>query len=450
MRRGRRKGVPGAAAMKPGKGKMEMQRTMAGTESIDEKWHGTLSVIGLGYIGLPTAAMFASAGLEVVGVDISQRAVDAVNSGKAHIEEGNLDELVERCVSAGKLRATSTAEVADAFIIAVPTPVGHDAGHAPDVSYVQAAGRAIAPLLRAGNLVILESTSPVGTTSMLAELFARERPDLTFPQQAGEDADVQLAYCPERIIPGQMLKELVENDRIIGGMSVRAASEAAALYKTFVRGVCHLSNDRVAEMVKLTENAFRDVNIAFANELSMICDDLGVDVWRVIEFANRHPRVSILNPGAGVGGHCIAVDPWFVVASAPERARLIRMAREVNDDKPEFVLEQVRRAAEQHPGATIACLGLTYKPDVDDFRESPSLEIAARLTRQYPGRVACVDPFADALPAKERERHGLRFQDLDAALGEAAILVVLVPHSVFRSIPRPEGAVIVDPVGFWR
>ncbi|HVI25732.1 MAG TPA: UDP-N-acetyl-D-mannosamine dehydrogenase [Xanthomonadaceae bacterium] len=419
-------------------------------DSMEEKWQGTLSVIGLGYIGLPTAAMFASAGVDVVGVDISQRAVDAVNSGKAHIEEGNLDELVERCVHAGKLRATSHAEAADAFIIAVPTPVGHDAQHAPDVSYVQAAGLAIAPLLKRGNLVILESTSPVGTTSMLAELFARERPDLTFPQQAGEDADVQLAYCPERIIPGQMLKELVENDRIIGGMNARAATQAAALYKTFVRGVCHLSTDRVAEMVKLTENAFRDVNIAFANELSMICDDLGVNVWKVIEFANRHPRVSILNPGAGVGGHCIAVDPWFVVASAPERARLIRTAREVNDAKPEFVIEQVTRAAEANPGATIACLGLTYKPDVDDFRESPSLEIAARLTREYPGRVVCVDPFADALPERERERHGLQFRSVDAALRDAAILVVLVAHTAFRSFPRPEAAVVIDPVGFWR
>lgn len=428
---------------------MEMQQVNVGVDAHEAKWKGTLSVIGLGYIGLPTAAMFASAGIDVIGVDISKRAVDAVNSGKPHIEEGNLDELVERCVRAGNLRATSTVEAADAFIIAVPTPVGHDAEHAPDLSYVQAAGRAIAPLLRRGNLVILESTSPVGTTSMLAELFARERPDLTFPQDAGEEADVHVAYCPERIIPGQMLKELVENDRIIGGMTERAAAAAADLYKVFVRGVCHLSTDRVAEMVKLTENAFRDVNIAFANELSMICEGLGVDVWKVIKFANRHPRVAILNPGAGVGGHCIAVDPWFVVASSPARSRLIRTAREVNDNKPQFVVEQVERAIAQDGEARIACLGLTYKPDVDDFRESPSLEIASLLSQKYPGRVVCVDPFADALPEAEKAGRGLVFCDIDAALRDADVLVMLVAHTAFHSFPRPEKTVIVDPVGFW-
>lgn len=419
-------------------------------EQLEAGGFDTLSVIGLGYIGLPTAAMFASAGLNVIGVDISQHAVDAVNSGKAHIEEGNLDELVERCVRAGKLRATLQPAPADAFIIAVPTPVGHDADHSPDVSYVQAAGRAIAPLLQPGNIVILESTSPVGTTAMLAELFAEARPDLSFPQNAEDQADVCLAYCPERIIPGRMLEELVENDRIIGGMTPRCAERAARLYKMFVRGVCHISNDRVAEMVKLTENAFRDVNIAFANELSMVCEDVGVDVWKVIEFANRHPRVSILSPGAGVGGHCIAVDPWFVVASAPERARLMRMARDVNDSKPVFVVDQVDQALADRPGARVACLGLTYKPDVDDFRESPSLEIASILSAKYPGRVVCVDPFAEALSASERETRGLHFNGIDEALRDADILVVLVAHTAFRGFPKPDRAVLVDPVGFWR
>lgn len=412
---------------------------------------GKLSVIGLGYIGLPTAAMFASAGVDVVGVDISQRAVDAVNSGKAHIEEGNLDELVERCVRAGKLRASTNAVPADVFIIAVPTPVGHDEQHAPDVSYIQAAGRSIAPLLKSGNLVILESTSPVGTTGMLADLLAKARPDLSFPQDAGEQADVCLAYCPERIIPGQMLKELVENDRIVGGMTPRCAERAAAVYKKFVRGVCHLSTDRTAEMVKLTENAFRDVNIAFANELSMICGALDVDVWKVIEFANRHPRVSILNPGAGVGGHCIAVDPWFIVASAPERSRMIRTAREVNDGKPGYVISQVEEAIAAYPDAKVACLGLSYKPDVDDFRESPSLEIATTLSRSHGDRVVCVDPFAHALSAQEVEARGLRFSDVDSALRDCAIVVVLVPHAAFRACPHPERAVrVIDPVGFWR
>lgn len=409
----------------------------------------TLSVVGLGYIGLPTAAMFASTGLKTVGVDVSQHAVDAINSGRAHIEEGNLDELVERCVQTGHLRAVLEPVTADAFIIAVPTPVGHDEAHSPDVSYIQAAGRAIATVLKKGDLIILESTSPVGTTGMLAGLLAQRRPDLSFPQDAGERADICLAYCPERIIPGQMLRELVENDRIIGGMTPRCAARAAALYKRFVRGVCHITTERTAEMVKLTENSFRDVNIAFANELSMICDDLDIDVWKVIEFANRHPRVSILKPGAGVGGHCIAVDPWFIVSSAPERSRIIRIAREVNDQKPKFVVEKVDAALASNPKATVACLGLTYKPDVDDFRESPSLDIATELSRRYAGRVFCCDPFAAALSEVEVRQRGIVFMETEQALQQADVVVVLVPHNAFHGFPRPNDKTIVDPVGFW-
>ena len=409
----------------------------------------TLAVIGLGYIGLPTAAMFASTGLNTIGVDVSQRAVDAVNSGKAHIEEGNLDELVEHCVRSGLLRAVMEPVAADAFVIAVPTPVGHDEARTPDVTYIQRAGAALAPLLKKGDLIILESTSPVGTTGMLAELLAHARPDLRFPQHAGAESDVCLAYCPERIIPGRMLQELVENDRIIGGMTPRCAERAAMLYKRFVRGVCHLTTDRTAEMVKLTENSFRDVNIAFANELSMICQDQGIDVWKVIEFANRHPRVSILRPGAGVGGHCIAVDPWFIVASAPERSRIIRTAREVNDAKPHYVVAQVEAALADQPDATIALLGLTYKPDVDDFRESPSLEIATLLSGKLGGRVVCSDPFSDAMPPAEIEARQLRFVDTAVALESAEIIVVLVPHSAFMSHPRPQGKIVIDPVGFW-
>lgn len=411
---------------------------------------GILSVIGLGYIGLPTAAMFASAGLEVVGVDVSPRVVEAVNGGRAHIEEGNLDELVERCVKSGKLRATSAPVPADVFIIAVPTPIEAGDVPTPDLSYVRQAGESIAPLLKRGDLIILESTSPVGTTGMLARILHEVRPDLSFPDQAGEEADVCLAYCPERIIPGQMLRELVENDRVVGGMTLRCAERAAAVYKTFVRGVCHISTDRVAEMVKLTENAFRDVNIAFANELSMICRDLDIDVWKVIEFANRHPRVSILSPGAGVGGHCIAVDPWFVVASAPERARLIHLARNVNDAKPEFVIEEVEQAIAAYPDRRVACLGLTYKADVDDFRESPALDIATALSQKYGDTVVCVDPFAEALPVAQASKRGLRFVGLDEAMRECGILVMLVPHQAFRAHPQPESAVVVDPVGFWR
>jgi UDP-N-acetyl-D-mannosaminuronic acid dehydrogenase len=418
-------------------------------ESRSEQRIDRLAVVGLGYIGLPTAAMFASTGLDTTGIDVSRRVVDAVNAGKAHIEEGNLDELVEHCVRSGHLRAVTQPLAADAFIIAVPTPVGHDQARTPDVSYVEAAGRAIAPVLKPGDLIILESTSPVGTTGRLAELLAAARPDLRFPQDAGEDADICLAYCPERIIPGQMLKELVENDRIIGGMTPRCAERAAALYKRFVRGACHVTTDRTAEMVKLTENSFRDVNIAFANELSMVCDDLDIDVWKVIEFANRHPRVSILRPGAGVGGHCIAVDPWFIVASAPERARIIRAAREVNDSKPLHVVDQARSALLAAPGAKVACLGLTYKPDVDDFRESPSLEIATMLSHEFPGQVVCCDPFAGALPPEEASARRIVFAGVEEALRDAHVVVVLVPHGAFLGYPRPEGKAIIDPVGFW-
>jgi len=409
----------------------------------------SLAVIGLGYIGLPTAAMFASTGLETIGVDINRRAVDAINNGKAHIEEGNLEELVEHCVQAGHLRAVLEPVAADAFIIAVPTPVGHDESHAPDLSYVEAAARSIAPVLRAGNLIILESTSPVGTTGFLADLLASARPDLRFPQHAGGEADVCIAYCPERIIPGRMLKELVANDRIIGGMTARCAERAMELYKRFVRGVCHVTTDRTAEMVKLTENSFRDVNIAFANELSMVCDELDIDVWKVIEFANRHPRVSILRPGAGVGGHCIAVDPWFIVSSAPARSRMIRTAREVNDTKPQFVIDKVHAALRNRPEFKIACLGLTYKPDVDDFRESPSLEIATILSKAYPGRVVCCDPFADALPEAQARARGIIFAETGQALQEADVIVVLVTHAAFRGFPKPLGKSVVDPVGFW-
>ncbi|GAB2662621.1 UDP-N-acetyl-D-mannosamine dehydrogenase [Arenimonas aestuarii] len=410
---------------------------------------GALAVVGLGYIGLPTAAMFAASGLRVHGIDISQRAVDSVNQGRAHIEEGDLDDLVARCVASGHLSAHLEPQPADAFIIAVPTPVGHDDDHAPDLSYVESAGRAIAPVLKRGDLVILESTSPVGTTGMLARVMAEVRPDLVFPGGEGEP-DVSLAYCPERIIPGQMLRELVENDRIIGGMTPVCARRAAALYKRFVKGDCLLTNDRTAEMVKLTENAFRDVNIAFANELSMICGRFDINAWDVISFANRHPRVSILNPGPGVGGHCIAVDPWFIVASAPDDARLIRQARLVNDAKPQFVMAQVEEALAGKPNARVACLGLTYKPDVDDFRESPALQIASELSKRLPGRVACADPYEAALPHAGLGDLGLSFLPAEEAVAKADVVLLLVGHSVFRGLDVAPGKQVIDTVGFWR
>ncbi|WP_417471474.1 UDP-N-acetyl-D-mannosamine dehydrogenase [Luteimonas mephitis] len=422
--------------------------TQAGTTAAGSDIQ-TLSVIGLGYIGLPTAAMFAASGLRVIGVDLNQRAVDSINSGKPHIEEGDLDALVERCVASGHLRAVTAPVAADAFIIAVPTPAGSPPEHVPDVSYVEAAGRSLAPVLKRGDLIILESTSPVGTTGRLSRLLAAERPDLRFPHDAGEDADVYMAYCPERIIPGRMLRELVENDRIIGGMTPRSAEVAAALYRLFVRGQCLLSDDRTAEMVKLTENAFRDTNIAFANELSMICGDMDINVWDVISLANRHPRVSILKPGPGVGGHCIAVDPWFIVASAPERARLMRTAREVNDAKPEYVLARARQYLDANPTHKAACLGLAYKPDVDDFRESPSMEIARTLSAEYPGRVTSSDPYAHTLSQDLAAKAGLALQPHAEALARSELVLLLVGHTAFRAHARPSGKHVIDTTGFW-
>jgi len=409
----------------------------------------TLAIIGLGYIGLPTASMFASSGVRVHGVDINRTTVDTINRGKAHIEEGDLDDLVASVVGSGRLSAHTEYMPADAYIIAVPTPVSHDAVRNPDLSYVLAAGRSIAPHLRKGNLVILESTSPVGTTEQLRDVLAELRPDLVFPGQRDE-VDVHLAYCPERIIPGRMLRELVENDRIIGGMTPRCGELAAALYGRFVKGECLLTDNRTAEMVKLTENAYRDVNIAFANELSMVCDELSIDAWDVIGFSNRHPRVSILNPGPGVGGHCIAVDPWFIVASSPERAKLIHQARKVNDYKPEHVIAQVERVLAEMPDAKVACLGLSYKPDVDDFRESPALDIAIKLSRRLPGRLLCSDPYEHALGNAGYGDIGLDMVPAEEAVAQADIVVVLVGHAKFRSLTVPAGKRVIDTVGFFR
>jgi len=408
-----------------------------------------LAVIGLGYIGLPTASMFASTGIRVHGVDINAATVDTINEGKAHIEEGDLDDLVAAVVGSGKLSAHLEPMQADAYIIAVPTPVSHDEVRSPDLSYVLAAGRSIAPHLRKGNLVILESTSPVGTTEQLRDVLAELRPDLVFPGQ-GRQVDVHLAYCPERIIPGRMLRELVENDRIIGGMTRSCGNLAASLYGRFVKGECLLTDNRTAEMVKLTENAYRDVNIAFANELSMVCDHLGIDAWDVIEFSNRHPRVSILNPGPGVGGHCIAVDPWFIVASSPERAKLIHQARRVNDHKPEHVIAQVERALSDRPDAKVACLGLSYKPDVDDFRESPALEIALKLSRRLPGRLLCSDPYEHALSNAGHGDVDLAMVSAEDAVAQADIVVILVGHARFRDLTIPADRHVIDTVGFLR
>lgn len=396
----------------------------------------TISVIGLGYIGLPTAAVFAARKKKVIGVDVNEKAVDIINRGEIHIVEPDLDMVVHAAVTEGFLRATTTPEPADAFLIAVPTPFKD--GYEPDLSYIESACRAIAPVLRRGNLVILESTSPVGATEQLAQWLAEERPDLTFPQSAGEGADIRIAHCPERVLPGHVLQELVQNDRVIGGMTVKCSQAAVDLYKIFVQGDCVITNARTAEMCKLTENSFRDVNIAFANELSIVCDKLGISVWELIRLANRHPRVDILKPGPGVGGHCIAVDPWFIVSSAPEQAKLIRAARCVNDSKPSWVVEKVKAAVASHlaenpdkspDDLSIACLGLAFKADIDDLRESPALEIAGELARSYPGRVLAVEPniMDDAVP----RARGLRLGSLAEAVAAADVVVLLVDHKEF-------------------
>ena len=411
-----------------------------------------ISVIGLGYIGLPTAAMFASRKVEVVGVDVNQNTVDSINRGEVHFVEPDLDLVVREVVKEGYLRATKVPEPAEAFLIAVPTPFKGDQ-NAPDLGFVEGAARAIAPVLQVGNLVILESTSPVGATEAMAGWLAEARPDLRFPQTAGEGSDICVAHCPERVLPGKVMQELITNDRVIGGMTAACSARAKALYETFVTGDCVIaSGPRVAEMAKLTENSFRDVNIAFANELSLICDELNINAWELISLANRHPRVNILQPGPGVGGHCIAVDPWFIVSAAPEQSRLIRTAREVNDSKPQWVIEKVHAAIgahlTQHPGktasdVTVAIYGLAFKPDIDDLRESPALSIAKRVAMQHPGPLLIVEPNIEKLPP------GIENALMsDASNVSADVHVMLVDHQSFRDSASPMGS-IVDTRGVW-
>lgn len=410
----------------------------------------TVSVIGLGYIGLPTAAVVASRGIKVVGVDVNQHAVDTINAGDIHIVEPDLDIVVKGVVATGNLRATTTPEKADAFMVAVPTPFIHsDSGeHKADLSYIEAAAKAIAPVLEKGNLVILESTSPVGATEQLAVWLKEARPELSFPQDAGDSADIKIAHCPERVLPGYVLQELVSNDRVIGGMSAACSAKAVELYETFVRGECIVTNARTAEMAKLTENSFRDVNIAFANELSVICDKLKINVWELIKLANRHPRVNILNPGPGVGGHCIAVDPWFIVDSAPEEAKIIKQARLTNDAKPYYVIDQITKAADEFKRPVIACLGLAFKADIDDLRESPALQIVEELAKRNIGEIIAVEPNIKELPNKLTETD-IELASLENALEKANIVVVLVDHKQFKNADKTEFAkkVVIDSRG---
>jgi UDP-N-acetyl-D-mannosaminuronic acid dehydrogenase len=410
-----------------------------------------IAVVGLGYIGLPTAAVFAENGLEVLGVDVNPAVIASINAGRPHFGEPNLDALVRRVVEGGKLRAGLEIAPADAFIIAVPTPLrGHGASATPDVSYVENAARAVAPVLAAGNLVILESTSPVGTTERMAAILAELRPDLTFPQQKGEMAEIQVAHCPERVLPGRILEEVVNNPRVIGGMTRRCAQRALALYRMVVRGECRVTTARTAELAKLTENAYRDVNIAFANELSFICDKLKINVWDLIAMANLHPRVNILSPGPGVGGHCIAVDPWFIVATNPDEAKLIRAAREINDAKPDYVVAKVRERAAALKRPVIACLGLAYKKDVDDLRESPAVEIVRKLAEAKLGELLVVEPHIGRLPA-ELSGLGLELHDFDAALEQANLVLLLVDHQGFLQVDRDvlKDKFVIDTRGVW-
>jgi UDP-N-acetyl-D-mannosaminuronic acid dehydrogenase len=412
----------------------------------------TVSVIGLGYIGLPTAAVIASRGIKVIGVDVNQKAVDTINAGEIHIVEPDLDIVVRGVVSTGNLRATTIPEPAEAFMIAVPTPFHHskDGSHKPNLDYIKSATFAIAPVLEKGNLVILESTSPVGATEQMAEWLAEARPDLSFPQDKGDAADINVAHCPERVLPGYVLQELVSNDRVIGGMSKTCSERAVELYNTFVRGECIITNARTAEMAKLTENSFRDVNIAFANELSVISDKLKINVWELIKLANRHPRVNILSPGPGVGGHCIAVDPWFIVDSCPEEANIIRQARLTNDAKPFYVIDKIIEAADQFKKPVIACLGLAFKADIDDLRESPALQIVEELAKINIGEIIAVEPnISDSEMPKSLVEGKVELASLESALDKANVVVVLVDHKEFKAADAGQFAakVVIDTRG---
>jgi UDP-N-acetyl-D-mannosaminuronic acid dehydrogenase len=412
---------------------------------------GRVCVVGLGYIGLPTAAMLASRGFEVVGCDINDRAVAAINDGRAHFHEPDLQMLLAAAVQTGRLRAQTVPSEADHFILAVPTPFTAD--KRPDMSFVEAATDAIAPLLAPGNTVILESTSPVGTTERLAARLREARPDLVFPNYMetceSSEANIRIAHCPERVMPGQMVRELVSNDRIIGGMTEECARSATSLYETFVSAQLFTTDCRTAELVKLVENSFRDVNIAFANELSLICEQLNVDVWRAIDLANKHPRVNILRPGPGVGGHCIAVDPLFIIDAAPDAARLIRTAREVNDRKPHWVVDHLTSLSSRFREPIIACFGIAYKANVDDLRESPSVEIVRLLSERPDLRVLVVEPNITELPSCLRGLRNVTLVDADTARQNADIVALLVGHRQFQRLDKKLllSKVVLDTIG---
>lgn len=408
----------------------------------------TISVIGLGYIGLPTAAVVSECGYDVIGVDVNEATVETINSGGVHIFEPGLEAVVHSNVSRGTFKATLTPQPSDIFLIAVPTPFFADNKKA-NLRYVEQAARDIAPVLRPGNLVVLESTSPLGTTLLLSQIMAEMRPDLSFPHDNAVDPQIMVAYCPERVLPGKVLHELRNNDRIIGGLTPSCSDAAKAFYQTITNGHCLKSNAATAELSKLTENAFRDVNVAFANELSMICDRLDIDVWQLIDLVNFHPRVNVLRPGAGVGGHCIAVDPWFIVQSAPEESTLIRAARHVNDEKPNWVLQKIEenmRARALDSPSKIACFGLAFKPNIDDLRESPALDVVTRLANTTSNEICVVEPFISELPEQLRSKK-CTLMSATEALEQADLAVFLVRHSSFGGLEVPSNVDIIDVCG---
>ena len=406
-------------------------------------------VVGLGYIGLPTAAFIASKGVKVVGIDVNERFVKLINEGKVPFFEPGFEELLAKVVGEGNLVAQAEQVEADAYIVCVPTPFQDN--HQVDTKYIRAASEALAPHLRPGALVVLESTSPPGTTEDMAKHLIELRPDLSLNDE--DDNAIFVAHCPERVLPGQIMEEMENNDRVIGGLTPKGTELARDLYATFCTAELLMTNATTAEMAKLTENSFRDVNIAFANELSLICDRLGIDVWELIELANHHPRVNILQPGPGVGGHCIAVDPWFIVSAAPEEAKLIKLARDVNDGKPEWVIEQVVKALEGQEKPVVAALGIAFKNDIDDLRESPSLEIVKRLGVDNPEfDIRVVEPNVDELPPVLSNISNLTKQDTKEAIAAADVVLLLVNHKEFVNLDQSvlEGKTVIDTKGIWR
>ena len=411
---------------------------------------GTAAIVGLGYIGLPTAVVLATRGIRVAGIDINPRIVEAVSNGEVPFIEPDLAVAVSGAVAMGRLTAGCEVPEADAYIIAVPTPFRED--HSADLSYVESAARQIAPKLRPGNVVVLESTSPPGTTEQVSRWIGEMRPDLRMPHDDDLMPEIHVAHCPERVLPGRIMIEIVTNDRVIGGLTRRCAEKAAAIYRVFAQGEIVLTDAASAEMAKLAENAYRDVNIAFANELSLIAETLHIDIWEVIALANRHPRVRILSPGPGVGGHCIPVDPWFIIAAAPEQARLLRTARAVNDHKPHHVAEQVVSKAMRFNEPTIACLGLTFKANVDDIRESPAIEVVGLIAQALPDvRILVADPFVQEMPNLLRNYLNLVLTKAVEAVEQADIVVLLVEHERFHALrhTRLNGKLVYDTRGAW-